>query len=103
MSPRAGLFSLATMSTLGLSNSPSSVPFLRRVASLCSRTIENWLWHPLNDLLGHKLKVLLQRVELKDYIDIAALLKNGADLERGWVQPGRSSDPRSFPRRPCGR
>ena len=37
----------------------------------------------LDDLLGHKLKVLLQRVELKDYIDIAALLRNGADLERG--------------------
>lgn len=37
----------------------------------------------LDDLMGHKLKVLLQRVEAKDYLDIAALLKNGQTLERG--------------------
>lgn len=37
----------------------------------------------LDDLMGHKLKVLLQRVEAKDYLDIAALLKSGQTLERG--------------------
>ena len=37
----------------------------------------------LDDLLGHKLKVLLQRVELKDYQDIAALIRSGCRLERG--------------------
>ena len=35
------------------------------------------------DLLGHKLKVLLQRVEAKDYRDIAALLQSGLSLEQG--------------------
>lgn len=37
----------------------------------------------LDDLMGHKLKVLLQRVEAKDYQDIAAMLKAGQSLERG--------------------
>jgi hypothetical protein len=37
----------------------------------------------LDDLLGHKLKVLLQRVEAKDYQDIAAMLSAGQTLERG--------------------
>jgi hypothetical protein len=37
----------------------------------------------LDDLLGHKLKVLLQRVELKDYQDIAALIRAGLPIERG--------------------
>jgi len=35
------------------------------------------------DLLGHKLKGLLQRVEAKDYQDIAALLRSGLALEQG--------------------
>ena len=35
------------------------------------------------DLFGHKLKVLLQRVEAKDYQDIAAMLRSGLQLERG--------------------
>lgn len=35
------------------------------------------------DLLGHKLNVLLQRVEAKDYRDIAALLRSGVRLEAG--------------------
>jgi len=35
------------------------------------------------DLLAHKLKVMLQRVEAKDYRDVAALLRNGIALERG--------------------
>lgn len=37
----------------------------------------------LLDLLGHKLKVLMQRVEAKDYLDIAALLRSGLSIERG--------------------
>lgn len=37
----------------------------------------------LEDLLAHKLKVLLQRIEAKDYLDIAALLASGQDLARG--------------------
>jgi hypothetical protein len=37
----------------------------------------------LTDLLGHKLKVLLQRIESKDYLDIVALLKAGVPLESG--------------------
>ncbi len=45
-------------------------------------------WHELtlaslDDLLGHKLKVLLDRVEAKDYMDIAAMLSNGQKLEDG--------------------
>ena len=35
------------------------------------------------DLLGHKLKVLLQREEPKDYQDIDALLTDGLDLATG--------------------
>lgn len=37
----------------------------------------------LADLLGHKLKVLLQRVEAKDYQDIAALIRGGFSIESG--------------------
>lgn len=37
----------------------------------------------LQDLLAHTLKVLLQRVEAKDYQDIAALLESGCDLASG--------------------
>ncbi|WP_045212574.1 nucleotidyl transferase AbiEii/AbiGii toxin family protein [Desulfonatronovibrio magnus] len=37
----------------------------------------------LEDLMGHKLKVILQRVEAKDYIDIACLLNSGLSLEKG--------------------
>jgi hypothetical protein len=37
----------------------------------------------LRDLLGTKLKVLLQRVEAKDYRDIAALLRAGLTLGEG--------------------
>ena len=36
-----------------------------------------------DDLLATKLKVLLQRVEAKDYQDIAALIKAGVSLDRG--------------------
>jgi hypothetical protein len=37
----------------------------------------------LRDLLATKLKVLLQRVEAKDYQDIAALLRSGVSLGEG--------------------
>ena len=37
----------------------------------------------LNDLMATKLKVILQRIEAKNYKDIAALLKAGIKLETG--------------------
>jgi hypothetical protein len=35
------------------------------------------------DLIGHKLKVILQRAEARDYQDIAALLRSGISLDTG--------------------
>ena len=37
----------------------------------------------LDDLLAHKLKVILQRAEKKDYADIVAILRAGIPLARG--------------------
>ena len=37
----------------------------------------------LEDLIAHKLKVILQRAERKDYADIAAILRAGHSLPRG--------------------
>lgn len=37
----------------------------------------------LDDLMATKLKVMLERVEAKDYRDVAALLRAGVDLSRG--------------------
>lgn len=37
----------------------------------------------LDDLMATKLKVILQRIEAKDYMDIAAMLKHGVALETG--------------------
>lgn len=37
----------------------------------------------LDDLLAHKLKVILHRAEKKDYQDIAALIRAGCTLEKG--------------------
>lgn len=37
----------------------------------------------LKDLLAHKLKVMLQRAERKDYQDVAALLRAGVSLPQG--------------------
>lgn len=37
----------------------------------------------LEDLMAHKLKVILQRAEKKDYRDIAAMLRAGNSLSRG--------------------
>lgn len=37
----------------------------------------------LEDLLAFKLKLVVQRVEVKDYLDVAAILAGGVPLERG--------------------
>lgn len=37
----------------------------------------------LDDLMATKLKVLLQRIEAKDYIDIATMIEAGVSLESG--------------------
>lgn len=37
----------------------------------------------LEDLIAHKLKVILRRAEKKDYADIAAMLRAGLSLSRG--------------------
>lgn len=37
----------------------------------------------LDDLLAHKLKTVLQRVEVKDYLDVDALLQSGLSLASG--------------------
>jgi Nucleotidyl transferase AbiEii toxin, Type IV TA system len=37
----------------------------------------------LDDLMANKVKVILQRVSAKDYIDIAAMLSAGVALDRG--------------------
>ena len=37
----------------------------------------------LQDLMAQKLKVVMQRIESKDYLDIAALLRAGVSLETG--------------------
>ena len=37
----------------------------------------------LDDLLAHKLKTILQRVETKDYVDVDALLRSGLSLSAG--------------------
>lgn len=37
----------------------------------------------MTDLLANKLKVILQRADVKDYLDIAAILKSGVSLDVG--------------------
>ena len=37
----------------------------------------------LDDLMAHKLKVILQRCEKKDYQDIAAMIRAGRQVDRG--------------------
>ena len=37
----------------------------------------------LDDLMANKVKVILQRVSAKDYIDIATMLSAGVSLDRG--------------------
>ena len=49
----------------------------------------------LIDLLATKLKVILQRIEAKDYQDIAAILRSGELLEDG-LEGARALYPSSF-------
>lgn len=55
--------------------------------SLLERLAARYIWwqppREAEDLLAHELKVLLQRVEGEDYLDIAALLDSGLDLAYG--------------------
>ncbi len=44
---------------------------------------ENILVASLEDLLAHKLKTIFERIEIKDYIDVAAILRAGFSLQRG--------------------
>lgn len=37
----------------------------------------------MEDLLAFKLKLVVQRVEAKDYLDVAAIVRSGVPLERG--------------------
>ena len=43
----------------------------------------------LDDLLATKLKTVLQRIESKDYRDIAAMLKAGVSLSKGLASASR--------------
>ena len=56
----------------------------------------------LLDLLGTKLKVLLQRVEQKDYLDIEAILRSGVRLEDGLGAAARLYGVQ-FPPMDCGK
>jgi hypothetical protein len=52
-------------------------------------TDDSILWiASMDDLMATKLKVLLQRVEAKDYRDVAAMIRAGASLERGLAGAG---------------
>ena len=57
----------------------------------------------LEDLLGTKLKVILQRAEAKDYRDIASILKSGLSLDRGLATARVFLDPRFSSARPLKR
>jgi len=52
------------------------------------------------DLLATKLKVVLQRVEVKDYVDIATLTREGVDLTEG-LAAARLFYPQTFPPAQC--
>jgi hypothetical protein len=54
----------------------------------------------LQDLLGTKLKVLLQRIEVKDYLDIEAILRSGIRLDVG-LGAARALYGRAFPPMEC--
>lgn len=66
------------------------VPFLAGLGSRQGR-VENPLWcednglrvASLRDLLATKLNTIQARAEVKDYLDIAAILKTGISLEEG--------------------
>lgn len=54
----------------------------------------------LDDLMGTKLKVILQRAEKKDYMDIAEMIRSGVSLEKG-VGSAFSMFGKSFPPKDC--
>lgn len=54
----------------------------------------------LDDLMATKLKVILQRAEKKDYIDIAEMIRSGVSLEKG-VGSACSMFGKAFPPKDC--
>lgn len=50
----------------------------------------------LDDLMAHKVKVILQRSQAKDYQDIAAMARDGVDVSKGMASAELLFDP-SFP------
>ena len=52
------------------------------------------------DLMGTKLKVLFDRIEAKDYVDIAQLAKSGVSLAKG-LSAGKALFPREFSESEC--
>ncbi len=47
----------------------------------------------MDDLMATKLKVILQRLEAKDYADIAAMIRAGVSLEKGLAIAGKMFAP----------
>jgi len=77
-----------TLSMITYSDDPVKLSFFwgietGRVKSPRITEDNSMLVASLLDLFGHKLKTILQRVESKDYIDIACLLKSSLPLELG--------------------
>ena len=77
-----------TLSMITYSDDPVKLSFFwgietGRVKSPRITEDNSMLVASLLDLFGHKLKTILQRVEAKDYTDIAFLLKSGLSLELG--------------------
>lgn len=56
----------------------------------------------LMDLFGTKLKVLLQRIEQKDYLDVAAILDSGLALKDG-LSAAKTLYGKQFPPMDCAR
>ncbi|MFA6180560.1 MULTISPECIES: nucleotidyl transferase AbiEii/AbiGii toxin family protein [Acidithiobacillus] len=54
----------------------------------------------LDDLMATKLKVILQRAEKKDYMDIAEMIRSGVSLEKG-VGSASSMFGKTFPPMDC--
>ena len=54
----------------------------------------------LDDLMATKLKVILQRAEKKDYVDIATMLRDGVSLEKG-IGSACSMFGKTFPPKDC--
>lgn len=54
----------------------------------------------LDDLMSTKLKVILQRAEKKDYMDIAEMIRSGVSLEKG-IGSACSMFGKTFPPKDC--